>query len=225
MLVTNSTFSANVAPDAGAAIVNYVNATIEGCTSENRAYIGSAVMNFRGSTTMVNSTFAGNLSHAGGAVLQFHDSTRIINSTFADNPAAGANGRALIVGGGGAMVKGSIFLSSDGPNRGGAPVTDGGYNISSDSSCNFNGTGSLTDTNPELDRAGLADNGGPTETIALTASSPADELIPVASRTDQNGAPLTVDQRGYGRPAASHPDFCSAGAFEFDAEPQSLVNA
>jgi hypothetical protein len=176
-------------------------------------------MNFRGSTTIVNSTFAGNLSFAGGAVLQSFDSTRIINSTFADNPAAGLNGRSLIVRGGAAMLKGSIFVSSSGPNCGGEPPVDEGYNISSDDSCSFTGTGSLNDTDPELDPAGLADNGGPTGTMALTASSPADELIPIESCTDQNGAPLTVDQRGYGRPAESHADVCSAGAYEFDAEP------
>jgi hypothetical protein len=220
LLVTDSTFSANSALDSGAAIANFGNTTIEGCTfTGNRAYIGSAVLNFTGSTAIVNSTFAGNLSSAGGAVLQLEGSTQIVNSTFANNPAGDHDRGALIISGGVALVKGSIFTSTSGPNCGGKPVTDDGYNISSDSSCHFTGTGSLSDTDPELDPAGLADNGGPTDTIALTDSSPANELIPVDSCTDQNGAPLTVDQRGYGRPAASHPDFCSAGAFEFDAEP------
>ena len=118
-----------------------------------------------------------------------------------------------------AIVKGTIFISSDGPNCGGELPTDEGYNISSDNSCSFTGKGSLNDTDLQLDPAGLADDGGPTETVALTTSSPADELIPVGSCTDPNGAPLSIDQRGFGRPAASHPDFCSAGAYEFDAEP------
>jgi hypothetical protein len=43
-------------------------------------------------------------------------------------------------------------------------------------------------------------NRGPTETIALTASSPADELIPVASCTDQNSAPLTVTSAAMASP-------------------------
>jgi hypothetical protein len=68
-----------------------------------------------------------------------------------------------------------------------------------------------------LDPAGLADNGGPTDTIALEPNSQAVEFIPVADCTDQSTPTpiaLTDDQRGEPRPDPGNPNFCSAGAFE-----------
>jgi hypothetical protein len=53
----------------------------------------------------------------------------------------------------------------------------------------------------------LADNGGPTQTHALPADSPAIDLDAIC-RTN-----LTEDQRGYTRPGASD---CDTGAFEYD---------
>ncbi|HWS27751.1 MAG TPA: choice-of-anchor Q domain-containing protein, partial [Xanthomonadales bacterium] len=60
-------------------------------------------------------------------------------------------------------------------------------------------------SNPSL--GPLANNGGPTSTMALLAGSPA---IDAAT----GGTPPSVDQRGLGRPAGSAPD---VGAFEFGA--------
>jgi len=56
---------------------------------------------------------------------------------------------------------------------------------------------------------GLADNGGPTDTIALKKSSKAVDRVPI------NGCP-TVDQRRADRPAGKK---CDAGAFERGANP------
>ena len=56
-------------------------------------------------------------------------------------------------------------------------ITDGGYNISSDASLNLSGT-SLKNTDPLL--GSLADNGGPTQTIALQTNSPALNRVPPA---------------------------------------------
>ena len=56
--------------------------------------------------------------------------------------------------------------------------------------------------NPQLDSAGLKDNGGPTQTIALQVGSPAIDAIPFALCTDQATPPrrLKNDQRGFPRP-------------------------
>jgi hypothetical protein len=94
----------------------------------------------------------------------------------------------------------------------GGTITDAGYNISDDGSCGFTVTGSLNNTNPGL-AAGLANNGGPTQTIALVAGSPAIDVIPLADCTDQDGDRLRTDQRGFPRPDAGE-SVCDIGAFE-----------
>jgi hypothetical protein len=88
---------------------------------------------------------------------------------------------------------------------------DGGYNVDSGTSCGFTqATGSLSNTNPLLDPAGLQDNGGRTQTIALQPDSPAVDLV-------GEGAcpPPTTDQRGVERPQG---EACDSGAFELEQE-------
>jgi hypothetical protein len=96
----------------------------------------------------------------------------------------------------------------------GSEITDLGYNISDDDSCGFTVVESLNNTDPMLDPAGLSNNGGPTQTIALLSGSPAIDAIPLASCTDQDGNQLTTDQRGFPRPDAGE-QVCDIGAYEF----------
>jgi hypothetical protein len=104
--------------------------------------------------------------------------------------------------------------------------TDDGYNISDDDSCNFTGTSINNSTTLHLDPAGLANNGGPTQTIALESNSQAIDFIPVADCTDQSSPtplPVTTDQRGLPRPDPGNPLFCDAGAFELQTTPFVLA--
>jgi hypothetical protein len=86
------------------------------------------------------------------------------------------------------------------------PVTDLGHNLCSDANAQFTGTGSLTGVDPKL--GPLADNGGPTPTLALLPGSPA------IAAGDSASAPAT-DQRGFPRPAGS----ADIGAYEFGYPP------
>jgi hypothetical protein len=53
-------------------------------------------------------------------------------------------------------------------------ITDGGHNLDDGTMCGFSiANGSLNNADPQLDPAGLKDNGGPTQTIALQPGSPA----------------------------------------------------
>jgi len=94
--------------------------------------------------------------------------------------------------------------------------TDGGYNLSSDASCAFSSSSSLAGTDPLL--GPLADNGGPTQTMALLAGSPAVNLIPPG----QNGCGTTIasDQRGLTRPIGIG---CDVGAYEDASAPVQLA--
>jgi len=87
------------------------------------------------------------------------------------------------------------------------PITDDGYNISSDGSAALFSGSSYNYTDPQL--APLGNYGGPTLCMALLASSPA------IDNGDGNGAP-NVDQRGYSRPFGSGVDM---GAYEYGALP------
>lgn len=64
----------------------------------------------------------------------------------------------------------------------------------------------------------MANNGGPTETIAPQAGSPAIDAIPVANCTDANGTAVTVDRIGTTRPQGAE---CDIGAVEVIASLQS----
>jgi hypothetical protein len=101
-------------------------------------------------------------------------------------------------------------------------ITDGNFNISIDRSIVFNksakkgGTNSLAKTNPLI--GDLANNGGPTETIALPTNSPAVDFIPPAD------AP-TFDQRGTNRPIQVFTnDWSDAGAFELDPNAITIID-
>ena len=82
-------------------------------------------------------------------------------------------------------------------------IIDGGHNLDSDASCAFTDPTSLSNTDPLL--GPLADNGGPTLTLALLPGSPA------IGAADRASAPST-DQRGFPRPSGS----AGLGAYQFN---------
>ena len=108
----------------------------------------------------------------------------------------------------------------------GGTITDGGHNIDDGTTCGFAGASCATttgtsfcNTNPLLDPAGLASNGGPTQTIALEAMSPA---INAGNETVCAAPPVSnLDQRGFVRPGMGATN-CSIGAYEFNAAPPTL---
>jgi CSLREA domain-containing protein len=185
LTVTNSTFSGNSAPEDG----------------------GGGIQNDGGGTlTVANSTFTNNSAPNGGAGggIQNNGTLTVINSTFSGNSASGnfSFGGGIGAISGPVAVKGTLLADepSGGNCGGGVPITDSGYNLSDDASCNFSATGSqnnVPDTSSvpgtalNLDPTGLQSNGGPTQTIALEDGSVATDAIPVADCTYQNVNPCT----------------------------------
>jgi uncharacterized repeat protein (TIGR01451 family) len=106
----------------------------------------------------------------------------------------------------------SLFAGQNGgPNcYGFAASSDATYNLDDGTSCGFSAANSsLSNTNPLLDPAGLKDNGGPTQTIALEPGSPAIDAIP--NGTNGCGTTVVADQRGVSRPQGPA---CDIGAVE-----------
>jgi HYR domain len=182
--------------------------------SANSFGIGGGLYNHGGTVSISNSTFANNVAPTGGfgGGLQNDGTMSISNSTFANNSAPTGGGLSNNIHT--LTIRGSIVANNTGGNCRGGTLTDQGYNLSSDSSCGFTGTGSLQNTDPKLDPNGLQNNGGPTQTIALQSGSPAIDHIPAAS------CPAT-DQRGVTRPDDGETT-CDIGAYEFvDPPPDS----
>jgi hypothetical protein len=104
----------------------------------------------------------------------------IVNCTFAEH----ASGT-LSKGVGQMTLKNTILANS--PLAVSSGITDGGYNVCSDSSANFTHPFSLNNTDPAL--GPLTNNGGPTLTMLPQPASPA-----IDGGSD-SGCPI-ADQRG-----------------------------
>jgi CSLREA domain-containing protein len=106
-----------------------------------------------------------------------------------------------------------------------APVNSGGFNIDEAFSCGFSGLADRNGISPMLDPAGLADNGGPTETIRPLPGSPAIDQGDSVGQTD-----TTHDQRGLERPVdvptgGDAGDGSDIGAYEAQApDPPSFAS-
>ena len=107
-------------------------------------------------------------------------------------------------------AKATIVSGNTGATNCDAPAATSSYGLegpsSGDTSCGFD----LPSANPQLEP--LADNGGPTETQALSPSSPAVDAVPAAK------CPTKVDQRGEPRPDNGKA-FCDVGAYELQDPP------
>jgi hypothetical protein len=161
----------------------------------------------------------GGISNSGGTLA-------LTSSTVVGNEVSLPNGGFLPpVGGVSDFFGGSLTISNSliaaqrgGPNCYG-PDSDAGYNLDDGTSCAFSSANnSLSSADPLLDPAGLKDNGGPTQTVALLSGSPAIDAIP----TGINGCGTTIatDQRGAARPTGPG---CDIGAFEFVVQTLSVA--
>jgi hypothetical protein len=158
----------------------------------------------------------------GGAIYDAGATIEITNSTIANNSADSGGGFAHDGVSPTAAIKGTILQSNLGGNCGGVSDGDIGFNISSDDTCPFTQVTSSNSTDSKLNP--LANNGGPTDTFALQAISPAINRIPIASCTDQFDIPLGTDQRFFGRPDVANPNTCDSGAYEFGALSPYVLN-
>ncbi|MDP9231778.1 MAG: right-handed parallel beta-helix repeat-containing protein, partial [Actinomycetota bacterium] len=191
-------------------------AVTQSTISGNRAYNGGGI-NFSGTATIADSTIAGNRAgglgsngDGGGISGSAGSSLALTGSTVADNHAFNGAGS-----GGGIDVPAATLTSSIVANNrahetsGSASYVDNcshsatsnGRNLSDGHDCGLTATGDRQDLDPRL--GPLQDNGGPTDTEALLAGSPA---------IDAGDTCGTLDQRGTTRPRGSS---CDIGPYEF----------
>jgi hypothetical protein len=193
LTVTNSTFANNTTTDAG----------------------GGARLNMiSGQSTIRNATFFGNVAGTRGGGLQVDSgSVSVEFSTFSHNqandPMSASAGGAIQASGGSISVVRSILANSirnSGSGQDCDQLSPGTVSITNslvenNSDC----TGSITSTaDPGL--GALANNGGPTSTMAITSASP-------AYNAALSCGSVTTDQRGVTRPQNAA---CDLGAFELE---------
>jgi hypothetical protein len=168
-------------------------------------------------TTIENSTITGNTaSGSGGGIDAFASGESIVSSTLSDNSAGSGGGnlaasqaidlRQTIISGG---------VASAGASNCTGTVTDHGHNLESTAPSQCGLSAAKHDVIGEDPLLGpLANNGGPTQTMALLAGSPAVD----AGATCSNGIGyyLTVDQRASPRGGP-----CDIGAYETRVVPSN----
>jgi fibronectin-binding autotransporter adhesin len=225
--LSNCTLSGNWAESMGGGLYQddghvYISgSTLEGnSVGTGLAGNGGGIYKSAGTLYLTNSTLSGNGAGLnGGGLYQNGESTQLAHVTITRN-VADASGAGQGDGGGifnasNALVKlrntilaGNSDSGDEAPDCSGTLETSGNNLVQSTDGCTLVGGGSNeTGTDPGLDP--LNDNGGRTETHALQSGSPA--LDAVATCTDTDGDPVTIDQRGVPRPQGPR---CDIGAYE-----------
>jgi hypothetical protein len=167
--------------------------------------MGLGVVCVLGDGRMTNCTIASNLGTVGAGGIGGAGGL-----TAGIDPAPpGSNGLAGVTVGGVRtvdcrMVNTLLATNTPGGNCLGQ-IIDDGCNLSSDGTCIFTNVGSLNSVDPKL--GPLANNSGPTLTMALLAGSPAIDA-------GDNAAAPPTDQRGIRRPYGAAADI---GAYEYAA--------
>jgi hypothetical protein len=222
--VTNSTISGNTAAHGGGGMylwspdhpIVVANSTVTG----NTASEGGGIKVSTGTIDLEQSTVSGNTAVAGGDGLYLGYSNQKRSATSLSNESSGQAHAAAEEDQGIALVTGSIVAGNDdgtsdigGAEETGSSVTTTASVIGTVTTVpdTDGGGNQLGVTNPGL--ASLADNGGPTQTMALVAGSPAIDAGPDPVPSFPGNE---FDQRGAGFPRVVG-NKVDVGAFEVQA--------
>ena len=204
----NSTISGNSGGEIGGGIFNTVGSkasVINSTVNENIAGSGGGFYN-GGEIDIANSTVVNNsaLGNVGGGIYNYDGTTSLFSSIVANNTAVNSNPDLLNLGG--TLSASFSLIESDADQINGSQSNN------------------ITGQDPLLDPAGLQDNGGLTQTIAILPDS-------LAIDAGSNPEGLEFDQRGAGFPREVNGQ-ADIGAFEltdllvglYDADSNVLID-
>ena len=221
--------------------VTIINSTVSG---NQAALAGGGIYNAF-EIKLINSTISGNQANGSGGgiyndgtgTLEARNATIVSNTANADAVGLSSNGGGIKNNGGTVNLFNTILALNIHVIESGGFLTavnddcNGSLNqlkyslLTTTTGCTITNVNSITEQNPKLDP--LADNGGPTETHALNAGSPAIDAGDPDGCKDAEGNNLTTDQRGEIRPFDGDSDgsaVCDMGAYEYIIYQQLTVD-
>lgn len=211
-----------------AALVNKGTVTIISCSFSgnlNQESFGGAIINDHGNMTIVNSTISGNSSLNSGAGIRADGGSLLVNSSTISGNFSYYSGGGAVYSAGAALVTLYNSILADnanidpnyGPDCRGV-INSGGYNllgVADSPNCSYTAASgdllgsSSSPLHPKLGQ--LMDNGGLTQTQALSEGSPALEAGSPSTPGSGGDSCAAADQRGLARPVDER---CDIGAFE-----------
>lgn len=223
LTINNSTISGNTADDEGGGLyIGNSTSTITNSTISNNVATNGSGGGIRGvysQIEIVNSTISGNTAtNANGGGIDGSNgwsgaaTIQLTNSTVIDNTAVTGGGvHEGIITSNNSIIAGNTATTAN-PDVSGTFISNG-TNLIGDltGSTGFNANEELTVSLEQVLDTTLADNGGPTQTHALVAGSPAIDA-------GSNDIAPTTDQR-----LLSRSDTADIGAFEYGALPDLTI--
>lgn len=206
-VLRNATIAANTATAAGTSgaggIAILGGLTLDRTTVSGNSGLGVGLQPTSGrSAQLTNDTISGNSAGGIHYLPAFGLTAQLTNVTVASN----SGGVGLIADvGNPLLLVGSTLVSNQAAGNCSGGVSSLGSNLSGDTSCasSFTQASDQNNVNPLL--GPLANNGGPTQTHALAAGSPAIDAVVSGC------PPPPIDQRGVSRPQGIR---CDVGAYE-----------
>ncbi len=216
--MTNTTISGNQARQGGGLFVApLVEVKInQSLFTGNQGYVGSAIQSY-GSLQLINTTIDDNkfngqggycaLSVDGTATVSFCTIMGNLNSDGSQSSGVCTSTTGLLslsntILAGNKQIDNSTSINCQLTTT----LTSATNNLEDANTCGFSPATNLINTDPKL--GPLQDNGGPTQTRALAADSPAIDYVKVNTG-------VTVDQRGSKRPVGPWADI---GAYEYERD-------
>ena len=240
LTLTNSTVSGNSGGEGGGISNGATLALINSTVSGNSAQRGGGIAHAGSLMILIDSTVSGNIAtEDGGGIVsnglpKFFGTIHLFNSTITNNQAdadfngSGTGGginnfantftfqNTILAGNSETIFFGNVFVPVVGECKGFGIISNGNNLMENYDTSHCVVTGiAPTLADPKL--GPLQNNGGPTQTHALLAGSPAIDAGNPNGCRDNLGALLTTDQRGFPRPVDGNNDgvaACDIGAYE-----------
>jgi len=205
LIVNDSTFSGNSTPRNGGGIFSYGTLTITNSTISNNSAsdVGGGIFSTDDPLTVTNSTISNNSANEGGGIFIDGNLITLARNLIAGNSATGEGSELL-------NNSGIVTANADNVFSHGGLTSIQAFSNFTPGAGDFNASGDAADVAlSAILNTTLGDNGGPTQTLALVAGSPALDIAPGLTCT---AAPVNgLDQRGVTRPQGHG---CDAGAYE-----------